>query len=211
MKSRHASCLSVVLRLACRRVTVRLLRFLGRRGRGCLFARFWEGAAEDLTPRLRSSVLICQQYRLPDGQMVRFPLELAPRTAKTLFERWEWRRISETIGVLAMTPGTHVPAKLFKPMPDRVCNWLRTVSQTEQRRFGEQMVHRWRAQASKAGCGPVEVQHVFDSARRLGRSLNAQSQPFSPDTVGALWDVMTRTGARGQRRDRHGPEHGPER
>lgn len=180
-------------------------------GRGCLFACYTEGATEDLKPRLRTSVLICQQYRLPDGQAVRFPLELAPGTAKTIFERCEWRRLSDTIGVLGTTPGTRVPDELFKPMTDTDRQWLLTVSGPEQRLSSSQILERWRAQAAQAGFGPVEVQHVFDSARRLGRGLNAQSQPFSPNTVGALWDAMTRTGAREQRRDRHGPEHGPER
>ena len=179
--------------------------------RGCLFASFTEGAAEDLTPRLRTSVLICQQYRLPDGQAVGFPLELAPGTARTIFERCEWRHLSDTIGVLGMTPGTRVPDSLFKPITDTSRKWPWTVSEPEQKLSSSQMMGRWRAQAAKAGFGPVEVQQVFDSARRLGRGLDAHSQPLSRNAVGALWAAMTRTGAREQRKDRHGPEHGPER
>ena len=110
-----------------------------------------------------------------------------------------------------MTPGTRVPDDVFKPMTDTDRTWLRTVPEADRRLSSSEILGRWRAQASQAGFGPVEVQNVFDSAHRLGRSLRAQSQVLTSDTFGAIWDAMTRTGAREHHRDRHGPEHGPAR
>ncbi len=50
-------------------------------GRGCLYASFLQGAAEDQTPRLETSVFIAQQYRLANGFEAHFPLELQPGSA----------------------------------------------------------------------------------------------------------------------------------
>ncbi len=180
-------------------------------GRGCLFASFTEGAAENLTPRLRTSVLICQQYRLPDGQAVHFPLNLAPGTSKAIFERWEWRRLSDRIGVLGATPETQVPENLFKPLAAAQGRSLRAFPEAPAELSNSEIFSRWKAQASQTGFGAAEVQNAFSAAYRHGLAIHAREQVLRSAAIEERWNAMIRTGAREQRQDRHGPEHGPER
>lgn len=178
---------------------------------GCLFTSFTEGAARDLTPRLRTSVLICQQYRLPDGQAVHFPLKLAPGTAKGLFERWEWRRLSDRIGVLGATPETRVPENLFKPVAVARDPSLRQSSEVSPELSQAELLDRWKAQASQAGFGAAEVQKVFSAAYRHGLAIHAREQVLRSAAIEARWEALIRARPCDQSRDRHGPEHGPER
>ena len=180
-------------------------------GCGCLFASFTEGAAENLIPRLRTSVMICQQYRLPDGQGVQFPLNLAPGTAEALFERWEWRRLTDRIGVLGSTPETRVPENLFKPLAAAKGASLQAIPETSPKLSKSEILSHWKAQAAQAGFGAAEVQKVFSAAYRHGRDIHAREQVLRSAAIAARWDALTRTGAREQSRDRHGPEHGPDR
>lgn len=167
-------------------------------GRGCLSARFLQGAAEDQTPRLRTTVVIAQQYRLSNGHEVHFPLDVSPGTANDLFSRWEWRRLTDQVGALGLTRGTRVPTDLFSPpkLETLTKNGLVGTTFTTDRRLARgELFEAWRLQAGAKGFGPEQVQEVFQAAFRLGRSIRASWQIFTPDSVWALWDAASRAGA----------------
>jgi hypothetical protein len=175
-------------------------------GRGCLYASFLQGAAEDQTPRLRTSVFIAQQYRLANGFEAHFPLELQPGTISELFTFGEWSRLADQFGTLGLTSGTRVPDGLFSPPSlATLASEARVQDPAFQNRrlAGRELFAAWFIQAEEKGFGPSEVAQVFESAKRLGHVLRARHYPLTPDSARAVWDSLTRSGSRPSHSDHH--------
>ena len=181
--------------------------------RGCLYANFLSGAAPDQTPRLETNLLIAQQYRMPDGKEVHFPLVLAPGAVSELIARWEWRRLSDAVGTFGLTERTQVPDNLFTapsmldlrraepPLPG---------SAADRRLAGAELFEAWWNQAAAKGFGRKQVESMFAAGRLLGKVVRWERNNLGPEGVEAAYHAVARTGSRLSTRD---PEkdrsHGP--
>lgn len=166
--------------------------------RGCLYAAFLSGAAPDQTPRLETNILIAQQYRLPNGKEVHFPLVLAPGAVSELIARSEWRRLSETLGTFGLTERTQVPENLFTPPA------LRDLRPSEQplpgsvadrRLAGPELVTAWRNQAAAKGFGREQVKALFAAGQLLGKVVRWERNNLGLAGVGAAYHAVARTGS----------------
>lgn len=148
--------------------------------RGCRFAQFLERVSPEQTPRLRTTVLIAQQYRIWGNKEVTFPLEFEPGTPSALFRRCEWRRLTDRIGTFGMTPKTRIPKNLFSP-PSHLPPSAKKFP-TEQEYVERQENNRlsWRQQAAEKGFGPEDVQVAFQAAKRLGNIVNLLRNNLTP-------------------------------
>jgi hypothetical protein len=143
-------------------------------GRGCLFATFHTAAASDQTPRLESHILIAQQYRLPNGDEVRFPLEVSQGAVGALIARAEWRRQSELVGTFGLTSRSQVPSGLFTPPTWK--DLEPTVVPERDRGRNRKLVYpqidnAWKRQAKARGFGPEQVEALFSAGRQMGNFI----------------------------------------
>ncbi len=181
--------------------------------RGCLYAAFLSGAAPDQTPRLETNILIAQQYRLPNGKDVHFPLDLASGAVSELIARSEWRRLSETLGTFGLTERTQVPENLFTPPS------LRDLRPTERpqpggvpdrRLAGPELILAWRNQAGSKGFGREQVKAMFEAGRLLGKVVRWERNNLGPEGFAAAYHAVARTGSRlstaaAEKNHSHGP------
>ena len=168
-------------------------------GRGCLHANFLSGAAEDQTPRLESTILIANQYRLPNGSEVHFPLNLAPGAASELINRWEWRRLSDSLGTFGLTERTQVPDNLFTPPTLKDLGPLETTllgNVADRRLAGAELFKAWHNQAASNGFGPEKVQAIFEAGKLIGGITRWERNNFSPDGIKSAYHALARTGSR---------------
>jgi hypothetical protein len=181
--------------------------------RGCLYAAFLSGAAPDQTPRLETTILIAQQYRLPNGTEVHFPLVLAPGAVSELIARSEWRRLSETLGTFGLTERTQVPENLFTPPTLRD---LRTTEQplagsvSDRRLAGPELVTAWRNQAAAKGFGREQVKAMFAAGQLLAKVVRWDRNNLGPEGFEAAYHAVARTGSRlstatAEKEHSHGP------
>ncbi len=182
-------------------------------GRGCLHANFLSGAALDQKPRLETNILIANQYRLPSGSEVHFPLNLSPGAASELINRWEWRRLSDSLGTFGLTERTQVPDNLFTTPTLKDLGASKTTlpgSVTDRRLAGAELFKAWHNQAADRGFGPEKVQSIFTAGKLLGAIIRWERNNLSPDGVQAAYHAVARTGSRissapPERSRSHGP------
>lgn len=167
--------------------------------RGCLYAAFLSGAAPDQTPRLETNILIAQQYRLPNGKDVHFPLVLAPGAVSELITRSEWRRLSGAVGTFGLTERTQVPENLFTPPSMRD---LRPTEQplpgsvSDRRLAGPELIAAWRNQAAAKGFGREQVKAMFAAGQLLGKVVRWERNNLGPEGFEAAYHAVARTGSR---------------
>lgn len=168
-------------------------------GRGCLYATFHTAAAPDQTPRLESQVFIAQQYRIPNGTEVRFPLEIASEAAGALIARHEWRRLSEHIGTFGLTSRSQVPRGLFRPptYKDLDPEYARERFRGRNRK----LVHfeidaAWKRQAEDRGFGREQSKALFSAGRLLGNVVGFERFHLGRDGIHAAYHAVARTGSR---------------
>lgn len=163
-------------------------------GRGCHCAVFHSGAAPDQTPRLETTVLFAQQYRLPSGKEVHFPLVLAPGAVSELIGRWEWRRLSENLGTFGLTERTQIPENLFSTPT------LRDLGRTDEphlnrRLGGSELFAAWRNQAAIKGFDEDRVEAMFQAGRLLGKVVRWDRNGLDPEGLKAVYHAVARTGS----------------
>jgi hypothetical protein len=167
--------------------------------RGCLYASFLSGAAPDQTPHLETTILIAQQYRLPDAKEVHFPLVLAPGAMHELLARSEWSKISETIGTFGLTERTRIPESLFTPPSIRNLGLTENPlpgSASDRRLVDTELFGAWQNQAAAKGWGPEQVKALFAAGHLLGKTVRWEQSHLLTDGIGAVYHAVTRTGSR---------------
>ena len=166
--------------------------------RGCLYAAFMRGAAEDQTPRLETTVLIAQQYRLRNGDERLFPLKCAPGVMEEMFTRWEYQRLGYREGTIRLGKGTGIPKSLFHepgmPSPEEPAT-VKTGDNCPRRLVGRELFREWRHQAKVRGFGPAEVQRAFELAESLGRIIPFSYNGEAWERGLAIWDTLNRSKA----------------
>jgi hypothetical protein len=153
-------------------------------GRGCHCAVFHSGAAPDQTPRLETSILFAQQYRLPSGKEVHFPPVLAPGAVSELIGRWEWRRLSEKLGTFGLTERTQIPENLFSTPSLRDLG-RNDKTHADRRLAGSELFAAWRNQAAIKGFDEERVEAMFAAGRLLGIGSSILEARRHPGTAGA--------------------------
>jgi hypothetical protein len=167
--------------------------------RGCLYAAFLAGAAPDQTPRLETTILIAQQYRLPDGKEVHFPLTLAPGALSELIARSEWSKLSEIVGTFGLTERTRVPENLFTPPSMRDLGLTEKPlpgSVTDRRLAGRELFVAWRNQAAAKGWGPEQVKDLFAAGQLLSKAVRWEHNLRVTEGIAAVYHAVARTGSR---------------
>lgn len=167
--------------------------------RGCLYASFLSGAAPDQTPHLETTILIAQQYRLPDAKEVHFPLVLAPGAMHELLARSEWSKISETIGTFGLTERTRIPESLFSPPSTRDLGLTENPlpgSDPGRRLVDKELFKAWQNQAAAKGWGPEQVEALFAAGHLLGKTVRWEQSRLVTEGVGAVYHAVVRTGSR---------------
>jgi hypothetical protein len=148
--------------------------------RGCRHATFVERVTDEGIPRIRTTVLIAQQYRIWGNKEVRFPLDLEPGAASALFRRCEWRRLTDRIGTFGLTPKTRIPRNLFAPLADKAVSRNETSASMLGWPDEPQPRLSWQMQAAAKGFGPKQVQDSFNAARDLGLVVNLLRNNLTP-------------------------------
>lgn len=181
--------------------------------RGCLYATFLSGAALDQTPRLETTILIAQQYRLPDGKEVHFPLTLAPGALSEMIAHSEWSTLSKSVGTFGLTERTRVPENLFTPPS------IRDLGLTEKPRPGRasdrRLVDRevfvaWQNQAAAKGWGQEQVKALFAAGQLLSKTVRWEHNLQVTAGIGAVYHAVARTGSRlSTRTPEKDHSHGP--
>lgn len=164
------------------------------RGRGCHCAVFHSGAAPDQTPCLETTILFAQQYRLPSGQEVHFPLVLETFSVSELIGLCEWCRLRECLGIFGRTECTQIPDNLFSTPT------LRDLGRTDEpnsgrRLSGSELFAAWRNQAASKGFDEERVEALFTAGRLLGKVVHWDRNAMDPEGLNTVYHAVARTGS----------------
>jgi len=168
---------------------------LSIRGRGCHCAVFHSGAAPDQTPRLETTILVAQQYRLPSGQEVHFPLVLEPFSVSELMGLCEWRRLRGCLGIFGLPERNQIPENLFSPPTQRDLG-LNEQILPNRRLVGSELFAAWRNQAAIKGFDEERVEAMFAAGRLPGKVDRGDRNGLDPVGFNAVYRAVARTDSR---------------
>lgn len=166
---------------------------------GCLYATFHMAAAPDQTPRLESHLLIAQQYRLPNGNEVCFPLEVGAEAVGSLIARCEWRRLSALIGTFGLTSRSKVPNGLFSSptYKDLDPEYARDRFRGRNRKLVRAEIDdAWKNQAEGRGFGLDRRKALFSAGRLLGNVVVIEQMRRNQELIDEAFRVSFRPGSR---------------